>query len=461
MRIFIAGGGHCGEFIARRLIREGNDVYIVEQDEERCRYLEAHLDAQTIQCSATRINTWRRVGITNEDMLIAATHQDEVNVLATLIVDAAAPDARKLLRLRTPEYNDWSRMLEQRGIRVDRVIHPEIDIVERINRVLTVPGVTDIRDFAEGRVKVFSMNVESDSQLAHCSLSELEEQNPPNNIMICMIFRDEDVIIPHGELVLEPGDHIYIVTTADELDDCLRFMGIRKHDEVRQVFIVGAGGVGIAMADMLENEGVSVKLFEKDPHQSALVSRMLRNTVVINADGTDQDVLLQENVEGIDAFIALTKNDDANIIISLLARKAGAKKLVALVNHMNYISLAQRLGINTTVSPRIKSVDAILEFIRKGGVLSVRTLGEEMAEAIELVAPPESQYVGRPLREIGFPRGVIVGAIASPEGEVLVPRGDAVIEPGDRVIFFALESCVAELEAAFLTKSRRLKLIRW
>lgn len=305
------------------------------------------------------------------------------------------------------------------------------------------------------------MNVEAGSRLANRSLSELEEQNPPANIMICMIFRGQEVIIPHGEVVLQPGDHVYVVTTADELDASLHFMGIQKQKEVRQVFIVGAGEVGVAMAGILEKEGVSVKLFEKDPQQCAVVSRMLKHTVVINADGTDQEVLLQANVEGVDAFLALTMNDDANIMSALLARESGAKKLVALVNHMNYVSLAQRLGINTTVSPRIKSVDAILEFIRKGGVLSVRTLGEEMAEAIELVAPEGSQYVGRPLRAIGFPRGAIVGAIARPDGEVLVPRGDAIIQAGDRVIFFALECCVAELEAAFLVKSRRLKLIRW
>ncbi len=461
MRIFIAGGGHCGEFIARRLVREGNEVCIVEMDGDQVRYLEAHLDAQIIKGSATRITTWRRAGITDTDMLIAATHEDAVNVLVTLIVDAQAPEALKLLRLRNPEYAEWGTILARRGIRVDRVIHPEIDIVARIFRVLTVPGVTDIRDFAEGRVKIFSMNVEASSRLADRALSELEEQNPPPNIMICMIFRGQDVIIPHGDEVLQPGDHVYFVTTADELDDSLRFMGIKKQNEVHQAFIVGAGGVGLAMADMLEKEGVSVKLFEKDPQQCAVASRMLKHTLVINADGTDQEVLLQANVEGVDAFLALTMNDDANIMISLLARDAGAKKVVALVNHMNYVSLAQRLGINTTVSPRIKSVDAILEFIRKGGVLSVRTLGEEMAEAIELVAPEGSQYVNRPLREIGFPRGVIVGAIARPDGEVRVPRGDAIIQPGDRVIFFALERCVAELEAGFLVKSRRLKLIPW
>ena len=461
MRIFIAGGGHCGEFIARRLIREGNEICLIDTDADRCRFLETHLDAQVIHGSATRISTWRRAGISDQDMLIATTHEDEVNVLATLIVNAQAPEARKLLRLRNPEYAEWGELLEQRGVRVDRVIHPEIDIVERMFRVLTVPGVTDIRDFAEGRVKVFSMNLESGSPLAYRALSELEEQNPPANTMVCMIFRDQEVIIPHGEVVLQPGDHVYVVTTAEELDAAMKFMGIQKRKEVRQVFIVGAGEVGVAMAVMLEKKGIAVKLFEKDPVQSAMVSRMLKGTVIINADGADQDVLLQENVEGVDAFLALTKNDDANIMSALLAREAGAKKLVALVNHMNYVSLAQQLGINTTVSPRIKSMDAILEFIRKGGVLSVRTLGEEMAEAIELVANEESQYVGRPLSEVGFPRGVIVGAIARPEGEVLVPRGDAVIQPGDRVVFFALETCVPELEAAFLVQSRRMKLIRW
>ena len=278
----------------------------------------------------------------------------------------------------------------------------------------------------------------------------LASAGPPGNSMVAMLFRGTDVIIPHGEEVLRPGDHVYVVTTKDELDATMRFMGIEKQESIHRVFIVGGGELGLGVAKVLEEQRVSVKVFEQDAAQSEYIAGILQKSVVIHGDGTDQETLLQENIEGVDAFLALTKDDDSNLIGSLLARRLGAKKLVALVNRIHNLALAQRLGINTTVSSRVKTVDAILEFVRRGGVASVRTFRGEEAEAIELVAPETSKYLGRPLQEIPFPRGVVVAAIARPSGEVLVPRGDAVIEAGDRVVFFALEGCVPELESDFL-----------
>jgi trk system potassium uptake protein TrkA len=364
-------------------------------------------------------------------------------------------DEDKAVRLRTHEFSIWRQMLEAQGVKIDRVIHPESDIVARILRVLAIPGVSDIRDFAGGAVKLFGMNVEPSSWLAGKTLAELDRAGPPRNAIVGIIFRGYQVIIPHGGEVLQAGDHIYTVTTRGDLDDFLRFMGIEKQESLKRVFIVGGGEIGIAVAEVLEREGVSIKLFEDDGRQCEHASSVLKKTIVIHGDGTDQETLLQENVEGVDAFMALTKDDDANIIVSLLARRLGAKKLVALVNRLDYLPLAQRLGINTTVSLRLKAMDAILEFVRKGGVLSVRTFREQEAEAIELIAPKTSRYIGLPLRDVPFPRGVIVGAIARPDGEVLVPRGDAIIEAGDRVVFLSLDRCVPELESAFLSGANK------
>lgn len=450
MRIFVAGGGQSAEFIARRLIREGNELVILEKDGERCAYLESHLDAAIVRGDAASIASWRRAGIAGAQMVIAVTSSDETNVMACLIADAEAPDAVKAVRLRTREHRDWEAMFRAKGVRVDRVVHPESDIVGRICNVLSVPGVSDIRDFAGGEVKVFGMNVEYDSWLAGKTLGDLERAGPPPNTMLAMIFRGKDFIIPHGEEQLRPWDHIYVVTTRQNFDATLRFMGIEPHPPVQRVFIVGGGDSGIAAAELLEGQQVAVKLFDEDAARCEHASAILGNSVVIHADGSDQETLLQENVEGVDAFLALTDDDDTNLIVSLLARQLGARKVVALVNRVHNLILAQRLGINATVSRRVKAVDAILELVRKGGVLSVRTFREEEAEAIELVAHASSRYLGRPLRELKFPRGAIVGAIVRPFGEVIVPRGDAVIAAGDRVVFFAAENSVARLESGFL-----------
>jgi len=223
-----------------------------------------------------------------------------------------------------------------------------------------------------------------------------------------------------------------------------------KQPPVQRAFIVGGTESAIVLAERMEAEGVAVKIFEGDAAQCEHVAAILRKSVVIHADGSNQQILLEENIEGVDAFLSLTDDDNTNLIVSLLARQLGARKVVALVNRVDNFILAQRLGINTTVSRRVKSVDAILELVRKGGVLSVRTFREEEAEAIELIADASSRYVGRALHELRLPRGVIVGAIVRPYGEVIIPRGNAIIAAGDRVVFFTAESCVAQLESDFL-----------
>ena len=286
-------------------------------------------------------------------------------------------------------------------------------------------------------------------------VEDLDRAGPPKNSLIALIFRGQQVIVPHGAEVLNPGDHVYIVTTADDLERVCQFMGLQTQESLDRVYILGGKQVGIRVAELLEPQGVSVKLFERDIARCERISQILRKTVVLHADGTDESILAEENIEGAGAFLAMTNDDEDNLIASLLARKLGAKKVVALINRLNYLPMAQRLGINTTVSPRLAAVDRILQFVRKGRVLSVTTFREEEAEAIELIAAEGSKYVGRSLREVRFPRGAIVGAIARPNGEVVVPRGEATIQAGDRVIFCTLESTVPLLESAFLADARR------
>jgi trk system potassium uptake protein TrkA len=256
---------------------------------------------------------------------------------------------------------------------------------------------------------------------------------------------------------LREGDHLYTVATRENLHDVIRFMGLSGRGGLERVFVVGGKQLGITCAELLEKQGVGVKLFERDARRSSRIAEILEKTVVIHADGTDQTILEEENVDGVDAFLAFTNDDEDNIIASLLARRLGAHKVVALINRLNYLPMAHRLGVHTTVSPRLAAADLIFQFVRKGRVMSVTTFREEEAEAIELVATERSRYVGRPLKDLRFPRGSIVGAIVRPGGEVTVPRGDVEIRSGDRVIFFTLESAVPELERAFLVEGGRAR----
>ena len=451
MRILIAGGGQVAALTASRLIREGNEVVLVEEDPERCEHLEETLDAKVIQGNAASVLALRAAGLADAEMLIAATSDDGTNILACLIAQVESDVRVKVARMRTHEVEHWRRVTKQAGLEIDLIIHPESDIADRIMRVAHFPGVSDVLEFARGGARLFGMNLEHDSWMAGKTLGELEKAGPPRNSLIAMIFRGQQVIIPHGAERLQPGDHVYGMATRENLEEVLSFMGIETQKTLERVFIVGGKQLGIRIAEMLEAKGVQVKLFEKDLERCQKISTILTKAVVIHGDGTDQATLTEENIEGVDAFLALTNHDEDNIIASLLARRMGVRKVVSLINRLSYLPMVQRLGVNTTVSPHLAAVDRILQYVRKGRVLSVTTFGEEEAEAIELIAAKGTKYVGRNLSDVRFPRGAIVGAIASPDGQVVIPRGDASIQPGDRVIFFALESVVSELESAFLT----------
>jgi trk system potassium uptake protein len=455
MRVLIAGGGQVAALVAARLAREGNEVVVIEENPERCLQLEEILDARIVRGSAASMRTLQEAGLPDTEMLIALTSVDHVNVLVCLIAQVDSQVKVKVARLRTHEVDHWRRICQEAGLHIDLIIHPESEIADRILRVVRVPGVSDIIDFAEGRVKLFGMNIDASSWTAGETVEDLDKAGPPKNSLIALIFRGQQVIIPHGAEVLRPGDQLYIVTTTEELEEVYRFMGLRSQEALERVFVLGGKQVGIQVAEKLEQQGVSVKLFETDGERCKKISQILKKTVVLHADGTDEATLTQESIDGVSAFLSLTGHDEDNLIASLLARKLGAKKVVALINRLNYLPMAQRLGINTTVSPRLAAVDRILQFVRKGRVISVTTFREEEAEAIELIAAPGSKYVGKNLKEVRLPRGAIVGAIAKPNGEVMVPRGEATIEAGDRVIFFALENTVPFLESAFLHEPKR------
>lgn len=456
MRVLILGGGEVGALVARRLSREKNEVVIVEASQDRCAHLEEVLDAKIVLGNASSISTLEKAGLHDAEMLIAVTNSDEDNILGCLIAQANSNVKIKLARLRTHEVDRWRSICGEHFLNIDLVIHPDRETAQRMLRVVGLPGISDVLEFAEGRIKLFGMNIEADSWVVGKSMAELDQCNPPRNSLMAILFRGHQVIVPTGEDRLRVGDHVYIVVPDSEFEQCLSFMGVAKPQRVERVFILGGKQIGIEVALQLEKKGVQVKLFERELERCEKISALVKHTIVVHADGTDQRILMEENVEGIDAYLALTGDDEDNIIASLLAKRLGARKAVALINRLPYLSMAQRLGINSTFSTRATVVDRILQFVRKGQVLSVTTFREEEAEAIELVASSGAKYVGKKLKDVHLPRGAIVGAIARPGGEEIVPRGEVVIQAGDRVVFFCLENLVSELESAFIAIPRRV-----
>ncbi|HSW38261.1 MAG TPA: Trk system potassium transporter TrkA, partial [Acidobacteriota bacterium] len=371
-----------------------------------------------------------------------------------LIASVESRAKYRIARLRTHEVDHWKRILRQSSIPVDLIIHPETDITERILRVINVPGLSDIFDFAEGRVKLFGTSIDANNRLANKSIKEINSEPDLRHGLIAMIFRGQEAIIPHGNEILLPGDQIYFMTRAEDLEDAYLFMGLRSRRSFNRVFIFGGKQLGIELALRLENVGVSVKLFEEDADRCELISRILKKAIVIHGNGKDEMTLMEKNIKDVDAFLALSADDEDNIMASLLARKLGADKIVVLINQLNYLPMVQRLGITTTVSPRLTAADLILRFTRKGRVISVTSFREQEAESIEIIAEPGSRLVGKKLKDLGLPRDCIIGAIIRPGGEVIVPQGEDHVHAGDRIIFFALERMVPKLESLFFPSSR-------
>ncbi len=450
MKVIILGGGAVGALVAQRLIRERNEVTIVETGGDRCSQLEIMLDARIVNGSASSVKTLEKAGLMTADMLIAVTSSDEVNILGCLIAQAYSNIRIKVLRLRTHEVDRWKAICDSKLLGVDLIIHPDRETADRILDVVDLPGVSDITQFADGKVRLFGMTVSPGSPLDGKPLADLENEKTPVNALIVMVFRGNRVIIPAGKDYLRAGDHIYVVCPSAELEKAFEFVGLQRVKNVQRVFILGGKQLGIEAALRLERLGIQVKLFERDLARCQMIAEMVHDAVVVHADGTDQKVLIDENVDGIDAYLALTGDDEVNIIASLLAKRLGAAKAIAMINRLDFLPMAQLLGINSIFSTRLIVVDRILQFVRKGHVLSVTTFREEEAEAIELIATPGSRFVGKTLADVHLPEGTLLGAIVRPNGEVVVPRGEDIIRADDRVIFFCLETLVPKLEKAFI-----------
>jgi trk system potassium uptake protein TrkA len=456
MRVLIAGGGQVGEMTARRLSREGNEVTILEGDPERCAHLNEVVDAKVVRGSAASFRHLKAAGADTAEMLIAVTSSDEANILACMISQAEFDVRLKIARIRTHEVDDWRRVCEDAHLHIDLVIHPESEAAAKILPVLRIPGISELHSFAGGRARLFSLGLDADNWIVGKTLVQLADAGPPRNSLVAMVFRGNQAIIPHGDLKLQADDRVYVITRDEDLNETMRFMGLQPGVPLARVFILGGKQLGILLAAEIEKQGAYVKLFERDAGRCQMISEILRDTVVIHGDGSDAATLMEEGVEGVDAYLALTGDDENNLITGLLARRLGARKIVTLLSRTNYLPLAHRLGIQTVVNPRLATVDRILQFVRKGRVHSVTTFGEEAAEAIELEASRNGRYIGRKLKDVHLPREAVVGAIIRPDGEVLIPRGEDVVRAGDRVIFFALETVVPHLEEAFLDE-RQIK----
>jgi trk system potassium uptake protein len=447
LKVIIVGAGEVGFHIARRLSKEDQDVAMIDQNPEQIKRVTDNLDVQAFLGSGTSPQILKDTGIMDAHMLLATTDSDEVNLISCLFAKSLNPSLIKVARIRNEEYVRELPLLDKEHLGIDHVINPQSEMVRSIQRLMEVPGASEVIDLVESRVKLIGVVVDENSPFAGRKL--LSFTKVEREILVGAIVRPspdlpDQVIIPHGNDSILAGDLVYLVARNRDLEKTLELFGI-KGKRSRRVIIIGAGQTGQALAREMDRAKVSAKIIEKDHEICAQLSASLDHVMVINGDGTSKELLEEENIGSADLVVAITGDEESNILISLLAKRLGTRKAITRVSKLSYLPLMSAIGIQSVVSPRLAAVRAILQYIRPGKILSVAPLKGEHAEAIEAEALETSDIVNKPLFKVKIPKGAIVGAIFR-KNETIIPRGDTVIKPGDRLIIFALQQVLPKLE---------------
>lgn len=448
MKIIIIGAGDVGFNIAQRLSEENHDVVIIEKDPVKIRHIQNAIDVQAIEGSGTNPSILKEAGIKESDIIVAATDNDEANLIACFYAQHLTDYITKIARVKNPDYMKHREIFSHDFLNIDLIINPQSEMVASMLKLTEVPMASEVIDFVDGRVKLIGITIKEDSTLVGRQLSSFNAYE--HSILVGVIIRGEKVIVPKGEDVIQPNDLIYLVTRKEDIPNIFQIMNLREKG-LSRVMIVGGGETGLALAESLDTTNINTKIIEKDGQRCLELAEKLKKVVVLSGDGTDRDFLIEENVADVDIMVVLTGDEENNVLISLLGKALGAKKTVTKIGKLSYIPLVSAIGIDTVVSPRLSAIRAILQFIRRGKVVSVAPLKGEGAEAIEFEALETSDIVNTPLSEVKFPKEAIVGAIVRDE-EIIIPRGHNMIKPHDHLIIFALKGAIPKLEKLFTVK---------
>ncbi len=450
MKVIIVGAGEVGFHIASHLALENKDVVVIDNNPEATRRISDNLDVQIVMGSGSSPVVLEEAGIQQSEIILAVTNSDETNLVACLVANILSPSTKKLARLRDADFDEYHRIFREHAPHIDTIINPEIEVVKTIYRMMSVPGAVDVGEFADGRIKFVGVNLEDESRLAGVQLSDLPDIIGKARPLIAAVVREDELIIPRGNDRLESGDLVYFISEEDKLLDTLSLFN--KYDQpVNRALIIGGGRIGFRLASLLEENSIYCKIIEQKPDRCAYLAERLNKAIVLHGDGSDQGLLAEENIQDMDIVITLTKDEETNILASLLAKRMGARKSITRISKFSYFPLMDAIGLEQVVSPRLSAINTILQHIRKGKVLSAISIKGEQAELIEAVALETSEIVAKPLRNISFPKGAMVAGIIRKEN-IIIPSGDSVIEPDDRVIIFARREAIPKIEKILAVK---------
>ena len=451
MKILIIGAGAVGFSIAKQLSAEGHDISVVDVNPKLIRKISEKLDVSVITGNATSPSVLESAGVQEAHMVLAVTTSDEVNIVACILASKYGNDKKiKIARIRNSEFAGNKSILKDNGFCVDHMINPEHIIVESIIKILETPGATFAVDFPIGDVILRGFHVPDDAPLVGLKFSELEDIEYTDSFLIVYIQRDDEMITPSHSTTIRPDDTIFVLISKIGLPYFLPMVN-RRADEVEKVIIYKASRTGMLLAERLENSPIAVTIIEPEKDKAEMAAASLRTAVVLHGDATEIDVLKDAAVEITDIFIALSENEQTNLLTSLLAKKNGAKKTIVLTNEPELVHIINQVDVDVVVNPRLVTASAILQHVRRGQILSIAKLGDSEAEAIELIAEEGSEIVRKPLQKIRFPKKTILGAIIR-NNTMLLPKGIEAINPGESVVVFTLPDDIERVQALFSKK---------
>jgi trk/ktr system potassium uptake protein len=442
LRTVIIGAGEVGLNTARMLSHEGHDVVLIEKDDRLVERATEELDALVIAGNGANPKLLNEAGIKRSDLLIAASSSDEVNIIACLAAKAQGV-SRTVARIHNPDYYEAGDPFAREMLGIDFTIHTEQMAAHEIKEALLVPGAINIDTFAEDQIEVAEVILAEGSGAVDRALRDVKL---PEGSLIVGVVRGGEALVPRGETVLEERDHALLISGRRQISEAVGVLAANTAP-VREVTIYGGGRIGLRLGLSLEQAGMSVRVIERDEARARYVASRLRRGFVLHEEGISRDFLLQEGVDRTDAFVAVTGDDRANLLAAMYARQLGARMTIAGISRGEFAPLADALGVDLTISPRVLAAEAILRFVRKGEVIDVALLASG-AEMIELRVPERCRIAGRPLAEVGFPEGAIVGAVLR-DGDVVIPTGRDVLRAGDDAVVFTVENAVEEVENLF------------
>ncbi|ROQ89879.1 Trk system potassium transporter TrkA [Desulfosoma caldarium] len=444
MRVIIVGAGEVGFHIAHRLSQENKEVVVIDKNREALQRLSDLADVQTLEGSGSDPRMLQNAGIDEGQTFLAVTDSDETNLIATFYANILAPKIKKLTRIRNDAYTDFQPGLLEKHLNIDKIINPDQELVHTIEGLIAVPDAEDVWELSGGRIQLIGIRLHAGSSLNGKSLVELAQVSPQLPYIVGAIFRHETLIVPTGKDILCSGDLIYVVTDKKHRHDVLSFFGCREKPP-ENILIIGGGNIGLRLAKQLEARDLRVRLLEKDRRRCNVLSQALNKTIVLHGDGTDQAILLEENIAHMDTIVTLTGDEETNMLCSLLVQRLGAQRIITRLSKFAYMPIAQAVGLGRVVNPRLSAINSILQHVRRGKILSAVSLRGEEAEVLEAEAVADSPLVGRPLREVKFPKGALVLAVVR-DHEIEIATGKTVISAGDRVVVLCSRTAVSSVE---------------